>query len=396
MIDRIQYPVGQGGFYAEHHRWPGSRAVVYDCGAGCLGITPSLSREIQAFHDQSTHLDALVLSHFHADHLNGIHQLLAKITGGARRIFLPYLSPEQAMLVAFDAVRVAFEENGAAAIAATLAVVVPWTTELADRVGFEIIQVNDVQESQGEVPVEALYLGDLLAGRLDHRQRISLWQNQLHWDDWMLKFFCKKAPDTAIKNLLVALKGLGFQPAWLKSGRAGDFAKWLKKGGILKAIQSAYEVIPGADKSHNIVSMCCYSGPHPDERWHRHHHPRLLHTALWPVRESQEIDRRVGWIGTGDLGLKDEETLRQFHAHYAEEIPLVGTMQVPHHGSQHNSDHRLVIGKDLLLTVSYGSDNRYHHPDGRVILELQRHGAHVWPVTEQAESAMRQTIFLGL
>lgn len=392
MIERIQYPVGQGGFYAEHHRRPDSRTVVYDCGSGCGGVTPALAREIQAFHDYSKLLDALVLSHFHADHLNRINQLLTKITGGARRIFLPYLSPDQAILVAFDAVLVAYEEEGADAVATTLETVLPWTTDLAARDGFQIIQVNDVQESEGDEPAVVRYLGDLPTGRMDHRQRISLRRDRRPWNDWILKFFCKKAPDTAIKKLLASLESLGFQRAWLKSSSAGDFAKWLKKQGIMKKIRSAYEVIPGADDSHNVVSMCCYSGPHPDEPWH-HRHYRLLHTAMWPVRDTQESDRRVGWIGTGDLGLKGEETLRQFHEHYVDELPLVGTMQVPHHGSRHNSDHRLMIGKDLLLTVNYGSDNRYHHPDGRVVLELQRYGARVWPVTEQAESAMRQTIF---
>ena len=71
------YPVGQGGFTFEQI---GDYSVVYDCGSkGNLERVKQFIGDIQKYTD---HVNRLYISHFDKDHVNGIKQLLEKVTVG--------------------------------------------------------------------------------------------------------------------------------------------------------------------------------------------------------------------------------------------------------------------------------------------------------------------------
>ncbi len=74
QVIRTIHPVGQGAFYAETLHRPGfnnDKHIVYDCGV--MPLSKRLKEEINTFLPNNSIIDVLFISHFHADHVNGIN-----------------------------------------------------------------------------------------------------------------------------------------------------------------------------------------------------------------------------------------------------------------------------------------------------------------------------------
>lgn len=108
--ERIQYAVGQGGFHAAHIAVRHENKYlhfdyVYDCGAlRRQRKTEELKRAIALYATKSGRrvIDALVLSHYDQDHINGARELVRRCA--TRRIYLPYLTRiHLPLLIAADA-----------------------------------------------------------------------------------------------------------------------------------------------------------------------------------------------------------------------------------------------------------------------------------------------------
>lgn len=73
----------------------------------------------------------------------------------------------------------------------------------------------------------------------------------------------------------------------------------------------------------------------------------------------------------------------------------VGLIQIPHHGSAHNSSiNAFVLCEDAqpLLFVSYGCNNRYGHPSTRLLGKLRANGYEIAEVTEKKDSYYMEII----
>lgn len=76
QVIRNIHPVGQGAFYTETLHRPGcndDKHIVYDCGV--IPYSHRLEEEIKNFLPKGSTIDILFISHFHADHVNGIRLL---------------------------------------------------------------------------------------------------------------------------------------------------------------------------------------------------------------------------------------------------------------------------------------------------------------------------------
>lgn len=73
---RTFHPIGQGGFYSERFIFQGEDNIniIYDCGSA-TGVK-NVKQEIAATFKKGEVIHALFISHFHADHINGIEYLL--------------------------------------------------------------------------------------------------------------------------------------------------------------------------------------------------------------------------------------------------------------------------------------------------------------------------------
>lgn len=92
-LERTIWPVGHGAFYTEQFKDERDRVLftaAYDCGGRNQGvINPPIKTVTNNF---TKPIDLLFISHFHADHINGLPLLLDKKMVG--RIILPQLAQE--------------------------------------------------------------------------------------------------------------------------------------------------------------------------------------------------------------------------------------------------------------------------------------------------------------
>ena len=78
-VTRIIHPVGQGGFYTEtFSNGTEEKTFVYDCG-GFDRAKRKMENYLKSFLPKGKpkrQIEAVFISHFHADHINGLQYLL--------------------------------------------------------------------------------------------------------------------------------------------------------------------------------------------------------------------------------------------------------------------------------------------------------------------------------
>ena len=94
-LTRIIHPVGQGGFYSETLRSGSNEInVIYDCGGNdekSMINYLTYYYPIKTFYPKVTKtIDAVFISHLHADHINGLQYLLNNCS--VKYLFLPQLT----------------------------------------------------------------------------------------------------------------------------------------------------------------------------------------------------------------------------------------------------------------------------------------------------------------
>ena len=142
--------------------------------------------------------------------------------------------------------------------------------------------------------------------------------------------------------------------------------------------------------SSNASSMCLYSGLDSVNLQSE----SIIHNGSW-----QFCYRRHYWCGskenleaclyTGDSNLNDPKLRNTLICLLHQHIKRIGLIQIPHHGSVHNSSNNafeLCEDAQPLLFVSYGCYNRYGHPSTRLLGKLRANGYEIAEVTEKKDS----------
>ena len=92
-VTRIIHPVGQGGFYSEtFYNGEQEATFVYDCG-GFDGGKNKMENYLKSFlpkDGSKKKIEAVFVSHFHVDHINGLQYLLNNAE--VKYLFLPLLT----------------------------------------------------------------------------------------------------------------------------------------------------------------------------------------------------------------------------------------------------------------------------------------------------------------
>ena len=382
-ITRTFHPVGQGAFYSEKFETKNGDTftIVYDCGA--LPFSSRLGRKIRSAFLEGEEIDALFISHFDADHINGL--AILKDHCKIRRVFLPYLNEEEKIFLKAQYYLQYDSSTGLSYDEFEGLLDTPDRFLAGDNevVVIEILPIDpDEEHERSRIrPEEAVDI--TLTGKKKST-------NHLPYEWFFIPFNYKQ--DKCSKAFIEALKEEG-----LSQDKIDTMEKIIQhKEKLSKAYKSVASKILGATRSHlNKTSMMLYSGPNSQgniraSRLFRCHSFSGYHWGLGylPCR-----NLRSGCLYTGDVSLKDNGILDDISQRLGSLLEAIGTLQIPHHGSIHNFDKSILErGSICCAIISFGNDNLHGHPSDLVVEELTKKRVVVRFVTEAQFSIVVQYI----
>ena len=347
QVVRTIHPVGQGAFYSETLHRPGlndDKHIVYDCGV--LPMSSRLAEEINNFLPTGSTIDIMFISHFHADHVNGLKLLAEKYK--IKNLVLPQIDNYEWFY---------FLENYLTAGIADENII----EDVKNSVGnAKIIQVAPREENGDRNVSEEFASIDGLGGRFINglspividRQNFALWHfivvNPLLKGD--LEALRTAIEDIDYDGRKITIEDL-YQPKILDA--------------IRKDLQAVYEKV---FKGGNEYSMCMLSElanrkEYRSYSWYNRRNRLCMGCRLYGY---DDID---GGLYCGDADFLHCDTLDCLKKRLGGRENNVGMLQLPHHGSKENFNIELLnwLGNVTVTFACYGSPNRYNHPSSDVM-----------------------------
>ena len=397
-------PVGQGLFAwgcihkkddrVLHFTW------VYDCGtASKKHLVNNAIARYERHLGIRKQIDLLTISHFDADHISGVGELIKKFKIGT--LLLPYTDLKQRLVFAFEH-GVTSNSNlmnfylnptdyltslGGPGIDRILVVRpgggdgptmpegnpdVPGDGDFPE-LKFEIERLDDSKELAGYTASSQKTAGKTSVQFLRRSSKIqlpNLWEfvpyNEEPAEEISKKF--ATAVDAAKSHLL-----------------APDSSK--SREVLLGLLRDVYDEEFGDDSyERNVISLSLYSGPiYPSwkrvrlqEYFPQNFNRSVVRAKLWPNFPMVGDIYRCSMLYTGDGYLDTPIGLDHFVNYFlVERIEKVGVFQVMHHGSKKNWHHGVAARIAPLFSV-FSSDPEYRkfgHPDEEVLRDFWRYGA---------------------
>ena len=416
---RYQLPVGQGGFHIgtlkdlgpEEASWRGALTgdavedadfvYAYDCGSDPIAGVVNAASTI-AKRRPSRLLDMLFVSHFDRDHICGIPHLLHPRKGmQVDTIVMPYLDDVD-RIIAFGRCADRAETGASARFHEDMVVDPVDTMGRFDPRQIILIMPSDEDSEAGffdlppadppsspargapwkaadanggrAAPPQARTTSDgatvLRRAEFDIAGRDS--------GGWRLKPHVKRAELHDREAFAAAIEVLLRWPRGSFRDRVQD--KRLRRAMVTEhrtMVSRAYAWTFG-DK--NETSLSLYSGPlNPED-------------AGAVFRNMPETPvARVGWLGTGDAGLRDHHAVRLFRDFYRDELDWVSTFVLPHHGSIHNYDPDFpVTDADVWVAAAQPTHRSWKHPAPEIVAAIKSSGAKFRKVGSNPRSLLEE------
>ena len=375
-IERTFHPIGQGAFYTETHP---DFNFVYDCGVQWTKRYSLAAKEIvkRSFRKGST-IDLLFISHFDFDHVGLIPQLLKSFK--IKTVVLPLLHEKEKQIVS----RI-YHSLGASNGIIKL---VQNPENFFDK-ETRIILVNPYEGGPFEPEAVEAEVVDLdKIGPFKERILVIESGTKLRIKYWLYMPFNIEY-ESRSEQLKYELeyerlnrKQLTADPNYIVANRA--------------KIKRIYNRIKG-DINQN--SMITYSGPLDFVKKKR---PRSIdfakelnpktreHTLEFLFGKKPEIlIRNIGCIYTGDSDLSSQVDIRKL---FKDQWNQVGTIQIPHHGSEKSYSSSLLDNVEVYCPLSYGTYNKYCHPSAKVIVDIMNQKCKPYEITEDPTSIFSQLL----
>ena len=371
---RTFHPVGHGAFYTERFYDDdgfNTANVVFDCGRFEAAKTnwsyPLFKTWIEDYVKNRSGLakndviDILFISHFHTDHINGLDYLLQNYD--VKKVVIPAIAP----LTVIDAICYN------SLIGADVDVLVDFFQrcsegDLKDRV----CQINIADERYSICDDSPEIDSDSLQGTISTPHKITI-GNLL----WLYVPFYRV--DSVKQNRLISQLSGSFPTVFANGTISFDALREEIKSKGVKPFKDVYESV--FNGQHNSYSLTLYSGVNQKKQCHCNctlkHQDRY---AGEDVKNAQYCNVNCLYMGDYEAlnsGLTD---LKNF---YSSVWKYIGVLQVPHHGSEHNSDNDLYGDKKRLCVISCDSHDKYDHPDPDVLSAIRSSASIPLIVTEQ-------------
>ena len=353
-----QQPIGQGGLFearletkSRTFRW------VYDCGSN---QREPLLREIRRLARVGS-IDLLFISHLDSDHINGVHELLSRVT--AEEVILPYLKAiDLALIVCRDSQRRQLTSRFAKFAADPAG----WFLERGTTtVSFIKGRLDDGRSGDGpDIPRNPL---DDVRGPLKYKwsrppTKFTHNGNVRYFDtsasiwftvggkqvDWLLAPYAYRP---SVRGAHEFLRRLRRRFGWHYS--IPEITATIGTGTTRTLLRYCYDAI---SRDQNLISMCLYSGTAAHHVLADMRPPRICATPI-----------EVGWISTGDSNLAVAKRRTAFLQHYRPFLDRVGLLVLPHHGASRSFHPDLLTGfPNLGIGIAAAESNGYGHPHRQV------------------------------
>jgi hypothetical protein len=373
---RIFHPVGQGAFFSEHFDEATKPfTIVYDCGSLTLDAI-SMRTKVNSSFRKGQVIDVLFISHFHADHINGIDFL--KNQCKIRNVVIPYLTEEAKILT-----RIAnYASTGSTD-----------SRLIDDPQGFFGGNTRVIQVSEADTE------GGIIEDRPNENFPI---------DDEEDEERSRRAARPSAGPITTIASGTrltaGAIPFWMfvpynfrMKERVGIFRTALAGLGIdlddLQSIETIKshetEVIAAytaVNRDLNRNTMFLYSGPN-DPKDTTLFSPMLPdHEFFWWFHWHGQIPR--GCLYTGDADLREAGLVDYLRISLSGFAPLIGTCIIPHHGAikNYHADIWRFLTNTRFGVLNYGTTNTYGHPSDAVIADVVTPKRFIIRVTEERKT----------
>ena len=335
IFRRTFYPVGQGAFYIEEFEFSQNSkfTIVYDCGSLTLN-QEEIKERIEDVFCKGHQIDILFISHFHADHINGIKAL--KEHCKIKKVVIPLIDDEEKTILKvsnYIEAKDSFEE------------IIETPEQYFE--GSIIIKIKPVDMDstpKDEDPIEISNIENhttLSSGKV-------LKNEEFGYPIW--GFIPYNYKQNERKNQFI--KKINF-PLKITIDNIEEYKDELTK---------AYKAIKG-DLNGN--SMALYSGPLNNYSFLYYHYRPFFPYYLDSYR------LQSGCLYTGDINLKNRGLIKDIKKRLDRFSEFIGTLQVPHHGSEHNFKKTILEIKNIYCAIfSFGVRNSYGHPSCTVIKEV--------------------------
>ena len=346
QVVRVIHPVGQGAFYSETLHRPGindDKHIVYDCGV--MPYSARLEEEIKNFLPNGSAIDVMFISHFHADHVNGL-KLLAK-SYKIRNLVLPQIDNYEWFY---------FVENYLTMGDTNINLISDVLASVGDA---KIIQVaprdeNDIAGVSDEsASIEGLG-GNIVNGLsplVIDKQDFALWH-------YIVVNPLIKADLEALRS---AIEDIDY------NGRKVSIDD-LHNPGVLDDIRADLQAVYSkVFKGGNEYSMCMLSELANRKEYKSYSRFNMRNRVCMECyRSGRDCD---GGLYCGDADFLHCDTLECLKRRLRGREENVGLLQIPHHGSKKNFNIDLLnwLGRIRVSFACFGSPNRYNHPSSDVM-----------------------------
>ena len=418
---RVQHPVGQGFFHTARIGFGHSSqcfSYVYDCGA---------MKEYEKSRDAAIHayikrigkgqrLDLLVISHMHADHVNGVRKLLDDGEFKVDTVMLPLVSMHDRLL-AFG--KAAHDDPSSAGSQFYMDFVADPTRAISEFKPRNILQVygspgkapgsdisdEDPPEIDGDSSISGEGQGLLwkLVGtgraevlpnapnepcvvEIPDSAGISISEIRTSDSAWLLAPFIDQGVAGKETVFLKALaNAMGVEEETLRCRLDDPVYVRNLLANTRDKLAYAYST---CSRNLNLTSLCLYSGPADRE----YSSVSGLIQGSWFL---QGTPGRVAWLGTGDAQLSGNGKCTEFLEHYGFHLSKVMTLTLPHHGSVHGFNELLLTGiaPDFCL-VSADKLRNWQHPAAAVARAVSNTGSLLVTSTSKESTLAEENVWI--
>lgn len=347
QFTRTFHPIGQGAFYTEKIVTDiKDYNVIYDCGSSTLKGN-KLKKYVNNSFYENEEIDLLFISHFHADHINGLDFLKTRCK--IKKVVMPLLDDIAKILA-----RISLMLDGE-----NTAIIDNPSSYFGNDT--EIIEVNPISE---------------------YRQEGKEYTLETLFDIDVINSGAKIVIDTDWYYIPYNYE---------MTTRNGQFISELNKVGLSiydvntidKIISNKEKIIQAYEKVDsrlNPLSLILFSG---------NTYTRLkTYYSRYYYRYFKSNNSGCLYLGDIDLNqVKIVEDIKSRLNFYWGNISII---QIPHHGSIDNYKDSILSPSIKFAVLSYGTTNTYGHPSSLVRASLLLSNVYPFHITEIQESIVIQ------